>query len=166
MPIGLALLVSADPVTIQQFSHALQELSVQPDVCREVPAAVGLLKRRRFDAVIVDLQMGEQSALVLDAARISPSNQTAVTFVISGSNAEGTAFRKRSAFVFRKAAFCKVNAQYAQACLWIDLERATALFPVSPLHPGGHRQASNAGSSLHQCRRQRRGDGPQYHRSA
>jgi len=28
MAIGLALLVSADPVTIQQFSHALQELSI------------------------------------------------------------------------------------------------------------------------------------------
>jgi hypothetical protein len=59
MPIGLALLASDDPVTIQQFGDALQELSISPDVCREVPAAVGLLKRRKFDAVIVDLQLGE-----------------------------------------------------------------------------------------------------------
>ena len=43
MSVGLALLVSADPVTIQQFSHALRELSILPDVCREVPTAVGLL---------------------------------------------------------------------------------------------------------------------------
>jgi hypothetical protein len=41
MAVGLALLVSADPVAIQQFSHALQELSISPDVCREIPAAVG-----------------------------------------------------------------------------------------------------------------------------
>jgi hypothetical protein len=37
MVVGLALLVSDDPVTIQQFSHALKELSISPDVCREVP---------------------------------------------------------------------------------------------------------------------------------
>jgi len=102
MPIGLALLVSADPVTIQQVSLALQELSISPDVCQEVPAAVGLLNRRKFDAVIVDLQLGEQSGLILDEVHLSPSNRTAVTFAISGSDAEGTAFRKRSEFVFER----------------------------------------------------------------
>jgi CheY-like chemotaxis protein len=102
MSIGLALLVSADPVTIRHFSHALEELSIAPDVCQEVPTAVGLLNRRKFDAVIVDLQLGEQSGLILDEARSSPSNQTAVTFLISSGDAEGTAFRKRSEFVFER----------------------------------------------------------------
>ncbi len=102
MAIGLALLVSADPVTIQQFSQALQELSISPDVCHEVPAAVGLLNRQKFDAVIVDLQLGEQCGLILDEVHLSPSNQKAVTFAISGSDAEGTAFRKRSEFVFER----------------------------------------------------------------
>ena len=102
MAIGLALLVSADPSTIQQVSLALQELSISPDVCQEVPAAVGLLNRRKFDAVIVDLQLGEQSGQILDEVRLSPSNRTAVTFAISGSDAEGTAFRKRSEFVFER----------------------------------------------------------------
>ena len=102
MPIGLALLVSADPVTIQQFSRALQELSILADVCQEVPAAVGLLNRRKFDAVIVDLQLGEQSGLIWDEVHLSPSNRTAVTFAISGGDAEGTAFRKRSEFVFER----------------------------------------------------------------
>ncbi len=102
MEIGHTLLVSADPVTIQQFSHALEGLSISPDVCREVPAAVGLLNRRKFDAIIVDLQLGEQPGLILDAVRLSPSNRTAVTFAISGSDAEGTAFRKRSEFVFER----------------------------------------------------------------
>jgi ActR/RegA family two-component response regulator len=102
MPIGLALLVSADPVTIQHFSHALQDLSISPDVCREVPAAVRILNRRKFEAVIVDLRLGEQSGLILDEARVSPSNRTAVTFVIS-SDAEATAaFKKRSGFVFER----------------------------------------------------------------
>ena len=34
MAIGLALLVSADPVTIGKFSLALEEFSLFPDVCR------------------------------------------------------------------------------------------------------------------------------------
>ena len=102
MEIGNTLLVSADPVTIQQFSHALQEWSISPAVCREVPAAVGLLNRRKFDAVIVDFQLGEQACLILDEVRLSPSNRKAVTFAINGSDAEGTAFRKTSEFVFER----------------------------------------------------------------
>jgi len=102
MAIGLALLVSADPVTIQQVSHALQELSISPDVCQDVPASIHLLNRRKFDAVIVDLQLGEQSGLILDEVYLSPSNRTAVTFAISSGDAEGTAFRKRSEFVFER----------------------------------------------------------------
>ena len=103
MAVGLALLVSADPVAIQQFSHALQELSITPDVCREVPAAVGLLNRRKFDAVIVDLQLGDQSGLILDEVHLSTSNRTAVTFGIGDNDAEITSdFRKKSQFVFER----------------------------------------------------------------
>jgi hypothetical protein len=60
------------------------------------------LNRRKFDAVIVDLQLGEQSGLIWDEVHLSPSNRTAVTFAISGGDAEGTAFRKRSEFVFER----------------------------------------------------------------
>ena len=102
MSIGLALLVSADPVTIQQFSYALQQLSISSDVCQEVPAAIRLLKYRKFDAVIVDLQLGDQSGMILDEVRLSPSNRTAVTFVISSNDGEATAFRKKSEFVFER----------------------------------------------------------------
>ena len=102
MAIGLALLVSADAPTIHLFSHALQALSISPDICQEVPTAVGLLNRRKFDAVIVDLQLGEQAGMILSEIRLSPSNRTAVTFAISGSDAEGTAFRKRSEFIVER----------------------------------------------------------------
>ena len=102
MAIALALLVSADPVTIQQCSRALQEFSISPDVCQEAASAVHLLNRRKFDAVIVDLQLGEPAGLILDEVHLSPSNRTAVTFAISGSAAEGTDLRKRSEFVFER----------------------------------------------------------------
>ena len=102
MAIAMALLVSADPVTIQQLSHALQELSISPDVCQEVPASIHLLNRRKLDAVIIDLQLGKQSELFLDEVHLSPSNRTAVTFAISGSDAEDTAFRRKADFVFKR----------------------------------------------------------------
>jgi diguanylate cyclase (GGDEF)-like protein len=103
MSIGLALLVSADPVTIQQFSLALRELSISPDTCQDGKSAALLLKRRKFDAVIVDLQLGNQSGLILDEVRLSPSNRTAVTFGIGDNEAAGTAaFRKKSQFVFER----------------------------------------------------------------
>ena len=102
MTIGLALLVSADPVTVHLFSHALKGLSISPDVCPEVPAAVGMLNRRKFDAVIVDLQLGGQSGLIFDEARLSRSNARAVTFAISGCDVEGAASPKKSEFVFER----------------------------------------------------------------
>lgn len=61
MRVGVVLLVSADPFTIQQLSHALQELSLSNDVCQAAPEAISLLNRRKFDAVIVDLQTGEHA---------------------------------------------------------------------------------------------------------
>jgi diguanylate cyclase (GGDEF)-like protein/PAS domain S-box-containing protein len=103
MSIGLALLVSADPVAIQQFSLALRELSISPDSCKDAASAALLLKRRKFDAVIVDLQLGEQSGLILDEVRLSSSNKTAVTFGIGDHDAAGTvAFRKKAQLVFER----------------------------------------------------------------
>jgi hypothetical protein len=103
MGIAVALLVSADPVTIQQLDQALQELSISPDVCQEVSASIRLLNCRKYDAVIVDLQLGERSIEVLDAVRLSPSNRTAVRFAVSAGDAEATvAFRKGSGFVFER----------------------------------------------------------------
>jgi c-di-GMP-binding flagellar brake protein YcgR len=103
MSVALALLVSADPVAIQQFSLALRELSISSDACQDAASAALLLKRRKFNAVIVDFQLGGQSVLILDEARRSPSNRTAVTFGIGDSHVEITsAFRKNSHFVFER----------------------------------------------------------------
>jgi ActR/RegA family two-component response regulator len=103
MSIDLALLASADPVTIQQFSDALQELSILPNVCRDVSTAIDLLNCSKFEAVIVDFRLGELSGLILDEVRLSPSNRTAVTFAISSNEGEATvAVRKGSGFVFER----------------------------------------------------------------
>jgi CheY-like chemotaxis protein len=98
-----ALLVSDDPVAIQQLSHALEGLSISPDVCQDGPTSIRLLNCRKFDAVVVDLQLGEQAGVILDAVRSSKSNWTAVTFAIGSSDAAATAaLRKRSSFLFER----------------------------------------------------------------
>lgn len=103
MSIGVALLVSNDLEAIQRISHGLQELSISPDICREAAVAIRLLNRRKFDAVVVDLQLGERAGSVLDEAHLSRSNRTAVTFAISGSDAEAkAAFPRASSFVFQR----------------------------------------------------------------
>jgi PilZ domain len=103
MAIAVALLVSADPVTIQQIGHALQDLSISPDICQDMPASIHLLNCRKFDAVVVDLLLGEQSGRVLNEVHLSPSNRTAVTFAISSSDPKTTsALRQRSSFVFER----------------------------------------------------------------
>jgi DNA-binding NtrC family response regulator len=101
MAMASALLVSADPVTIQQFTLALRELSISSEACQGETAAISLLTRRKFDAVIVDLQLREQAGVIMDAVRLSASNRTAVTCAIGGSDVDATAaFRRRTGFVF------------------------------------------------------------------
>jgi len=62
-------------------------------------ASIQLLTRRKFDAVIVDLQLGERAALILDEVHLSPSNRTAVTFAITSRDVDTTAsFRERISY--------------------------------------------------------------------
>jgi hypothetical protein len=102
MSVGTALVVSADGGAIQHFSHALQELSISPDVCRDPAAAQRLLNCRKFEAVIVDLELGAPAAAVLNELRLSPSNRTAVTFVIDSGIETAAELRRQSSFVFER----------------------------------------------------------------
>jgi ActR/RegA family two-component response regulator len=102
MAIAFALLVSADSTTIRDFSFALRKLSISPDICQEAAGAVRLLNRRKFDAVVVDLELGNQCGLILEGLTHSLSNRTAVTFAISGNDAEATLLHKRTGFVFQR----------------------------------------------------------------
>src|ERR1039458_23357 len=98
-----ALLVSNDAVTINQLSQSMQQLAMSPEVCVEVPSALVLLNQRKFEAVIVDLQLGGQANALLEQTRRSPSNQTAVIFTVSDSDAETvSAFKAGSNFVLRR----------------------------------------------------------------
>jgi len=101
--VGNTLLVSNDAATIQQLVQSMQQLAMSPEICVEVPAALALLNHRKFEAVMVDLQLGEQAKTVLDQVRLSASNRTAVTFTISNSATEtAIAFAAGSSFVLER----------------------------------------------------------------
>lgn len=98
-----ALLVSAEPVAIQYFTRALKEFSIAAEVCHDVPTSISLLNKQKFDAVFIDLELGDKAVGILEAVRLSRSNQTAVTFAIGGGDADATAvLRKRTGFLFER----------------------------------------------------------------
>lgn len=81
----------------------MQQLALSQEVCGEIPTALVLLNRRKFDAVLVDLQLQGEVNAVLDRVRRSPSNRTAVLFAVSDSDAETvSAFKAGSNFVLRR----------------------------------------------------------------
>jgi ActR/RegA family two-component response regulator len=101
--VGRTLLVSNDAVTVQQLSEAMEQLALHPEVCPEVLIALRLLNSQKFEAVIVDLLLGESAHTILEEVRLSRSNRTAIIFTISGSHT-GTAgaFKAGSSFVLER----------------------------------------------------------------
>src|SRR5689334_2607352 len=101
--VGRVLLVSNDSVTVQRLTEAMHQLALHPEVCLEVPAALRLLNNQKFEAVIVDLQVGESAHAILEEMRISRSNRSVVIFTISGSHAGSAgAFKAGSSFVLER----------------------------------------------------------------
>jgi CheY-like chemotaxis protein len=76
---------------------------MSPEVCTGELAALALLNRKKFDAVIVDLQLGQDAIKLLEEVRSSRSNRTAVLLAITDSDAEtAEAFKGGSNFVLRR----------------------------------------------------------------
>lgn len=101
--IASVLLVSHDAIAIQQLSESMQKLAMSPELCADVPTALDLLNRRKFEALIVDLQAGDQANAIVEKVRLSPAHRTAVIFTISNSDAEtASAFKAGSNFVLQR----------------------------------------------------------------
>ena len=95
-----ALVVSKDALACQLIIDALRPLAIRPEICEEVFAAARLLDKQKFEAVVVDLLLGEGAALVMEQLRFSRSNRTAVTFAIAaGDKAKTPGIRLDSTFV-------------------------------------------------------------------
>jgi hypothetical protein len=84
---GNVLLVCNDADAIGVLTEAVQQFALSLDVRREVDGTGNILAQQKFEAVIVDLELGEGARTVLREVRLSSSNQTAVTFTITGRSA-------------------------------------------------------------------------------
>ena len=101
--IGTALVVSGDAGAIAQVRESLQQLAMSAEVCGEVSAALRLLARQKFEAVLVDLGVGESATKVFEQVHLSSANRTAVTFALSSTKEESSAaFKSGSNFVVQR----------------------------------------------------------------
>jgi hypothetical protein len=99
---GTALVVCRDAQTRQLIVESLRSLAVRPEICEEVVIAAALLDRKKFEAVIVDLLLGEGASHILDRLRLSRANRTAVTFAITTADERTRGTRPNSTFVLQR----------------------------------------------------------------
>ncbi len=83
--VGRALLVSNDSIVIGQLQSGMQRFAIAAEVCTDLPTAASLINTRKFEAIVVDLGLGEQGMHILELVRLSPSNQNSVTFAVADS---------------------------------------------------------------------------------
>ena len=96
-------MASNDADAIRQLGESAAHLAISLEVCSEPSEAVRLLGHRKFEAVIVDLELGRQGYSILEQVRVSQRNRTAVTFIITSSNPEATSASKTgSNFVLQR----------------------------------------------------------------
>jgi hypothetical protein len=97
---GTALVVCKDPPTRQLILESLHPLAILPEICEDGVVAAGLLDKQKFEAVIVDLLLGDEAVLVLRQLRLSRANRTAVTFAITTATQDSA--RPDSTFVLQR----------------------------------------------------------------
>lgn len=99
---GTALVFCKDAPTRQLILESLLPLAILPEICEEGVVATSLLDKQKFEAVIVDLLLGDEAVLLLRQLRLSRANRTAVTFAITtGRESQGSA-RPDSTFVLQR----------------------------------------------------------------
>lgn len=97
-----SLLLCRNQAALRVLGSALDELKIDRHVCAGPDQALALLARRRFGAVIVDLDL-QGAAQVLHSARPVPGNKKAVLFAMIGALTNiSTAFEMGANFVLYK----------------------------------------------------------------
>jgi DNA-binding response OmpR family regulator len=98
-----ALVLSRDAEARALVIESLKPLAIQPEICEETETAIRLLDSRKFEAVIVDMRLGDDAALVMQELHRSPANRRAVSFTITPDNkARGLAGKAGSMFVLER----------------------------------------------------------------
>ena len=87
-PVATALVISADEAIVRQLTEGLQQFAMRAEVCGDPASAMQSLNRHHFEAVVVDLQIGDQAREIFERVRLSPSSQTAATFAVTTGGPE------------------------------------------------------------------------------
>lgn len=99
--VGRSLLLTDDAVTLEQLTLGLQKFAISVDACQDPVTAASLINTRKFEAIVVDLSLGEGVTGILERVRVSPSNQNSITFALIGPG-EDSEWRAKCNFVIRK----------------------------------------------------------------
>jgi len=100
---GKMLLVSPSSLTMYQLAKSAHRFAMSVQVCTEVRTALDLVNKQEFDAVTVDLSLGQHATAILRETRLSAANRTVVAFAISSTLDESAAaFRAGSSFVLER----------------------------------------------------------------
>src|SRR5574337_1133754 len=97
-----SLLLCRNQSALRVLNSALEELEIGRHICNGAEQALGLLARRRFGALVVDLEL-DGAAHVLHAARHAHGNRKAVLFAMIGASTNiSSAFELGANFVLYK----------------------------------------------------------------
>jgi len=101
--VGSVLVISRDSAASGQISDVLQGHALSVETSVDISAALDRLCRRKFESVILDLSMGEQTNDFLQRIRASASNRTSVTFAITrGSDETASALKQGFSFALER----------------------------------------------------------------
>jgi DNA-binding response OmpR family regulator len=108
-----AILIMQDAALLAVLRDALEKVSVEVQVCGEVPRGKDLLAKRKFDAVIIDCDDLEGGLDLLKAVRQTQSNAKSVAFAVVNGTSTQQAFQFGANFVLQKP----LTAVHAGRCL-------------------------------------------------
>ena len=98
-----SLLISRDADLLGVLRPALENISVDVEVCPEFQAGNDLLAKRKFDAVIIDCDDLQNGFDLLQGLRQTQSNAKSVAFaVLNGKTTTQEAFQSGANFVLQK----------------------------------------------------------------
>jgi hypothetical protein len=94
----------------------MRRFAITAEVCTDMATAKRLLNMRKFEAVIVDLALNSSADHMLEAVRVSRSNQSAVTVAVVDGTTRQSGRRVKAQFVVeRDTSFASLSSVFRAA---------------------------------------------------
>lgn len=107
---GNCLLVSCASENTEVILHAMQQFAISGEACDDPEVALRLIQSKKYEAVVIDFQLGTAARQILREVRNSASNRRSVVFALVNENVEAAeAFVSGSSFTISKPVL-EVNA--------------------------------------------------------